>query len=148
MDACPIFSGTVRSNLFETLLLSLFCSYTVFVILQMALSFSTCMHKVKRSRTKFQKISLLELVSARIYRIRSLRNVAGRRVATFRYNVVDVHSRVVMDISTPLDKTTTLSGNFGKEISGFLCLLTVHLGIILDNDQLDTHLIYFTVRLL
>jgi len=27
-------------------------------------------------------------------------------------------------------------------------LLTVHLGIILDNDQLDTHLLYFTIRLL
>ena len=27
-------------------------------------------------------------------------------------------------------------------------LLTVHLSIILDNDQLDTHLLYFTIRLL
>ena len=30
----------------------------------------------------------------------------------------------------------------------FLCFLTVHLSIILDNDQLDTHLLYFTLRLL
>jgi len=27
-------------------------------------------------------------------------------------------------------------------------LLTAHLSIILDNDQLDTHLLYFTIRLL
>jgi len=27
----------------------------------------------------------------------------------------------------------------------FYVLLTVHLGIILDNDQLDTHLLYFTI---
>jgi len=27
-------------------------------------------------------------------------------------------------------------------------LLTVHIGIILDNAQLDTHLLYFTIRLL
>jgi len=27
-------------------------------------------------------------------------------------------------------------------------LLTVHLSLILNNDQLDTHLIYFTIRLL
>ena len=30
----------------------------------------------------------------------------------------------------------------------FYVLLTVHLIIILDNDQLDTHLLYFTIRLL
>jgi len=29
----------------------------------------------------------------------------------------------------------------------FNVLLTVHLSIILDNDQRDTHLLYFTVRL-
>ena len=28
----------------------------------------------------------------------------------------------------------------------FNVLLTVHLSIILDNDQLDTHLLYFTIR--
>jgi len=30
----------------------------------------------------------------------------------------------------------------------FFVFLTVHLGIILDNDQLDTRLLYFTIRLL
>jgi len=30
----------------------------------------------------------------------------------------------------------------------FYVLLTVHQSIILDNDQLDTHLLYFTTRLL
>ena len=30
----------------------------------------------------------------------------------------------------------------------FYVLLTVHLGIILDNDQLDAHLLYFTIYLL
>jgi len=30
----------------------------------------------------------------------------------------------------------------------FYVLLTVHLGISLDNDQLDTQLLYFTIRLL
>ena len=31
---------------------------------------------------------------------------------------------------------------------GFYILLAAHLSIILDNDQLDTHLLYFTIRLL
>ena len=30
----------------------------------------------------------------------------------------------------------------------FYVLLAVHLSIILDNDQRDTHLLYFTIRLL
>jgi len=30
----------------------------------------------------------------------------------------------------------------------FVFLLIVHLSIILDNDQLNTHLLYFTIRLL
>jgi len=30
----------------------------------------------------------------------------------------------------------------------FCVLLTLHLSITLDNDQLDTHLLYFTIRLL
>ena len=30
----------------------------------------------------------------------------------------------------------------------FYVLLTVHLSIMLGNDQLDTQLIYFTIRLL
>jgi len=30
----------------------------------------------------------------------------------------------------------------------FYVLLTVHLSISLDNDQLDGHLLYFTIRLL
>jgi len=30
----------------------------------------------------------------------------------------------------------------------FYVLLTVHFSIILDNDQLDTNLLYFTIRLL
>ena len=33
-------------------------------------------------------------------------------------------------------------------IDFFNVLLTVHLSIILDKDQLDTHLLYFTIRLL
>ena len=33
-------------------------------------------------------------------------------------------------------------------VSDFYILFTVHLSIILDNDQLDTHLLYFTMRLL
>ena len=33
-------------------------------------------------------------------------------------------------------------------INNFYVLLTVHLSIILGNDQLDTHLLYFTIRLL
>jgi len=32
--------------------------------------------------------------------------------------------------------------------NGFCVILTVHLSIILDNGQLDTHLFYFTIRLL
>ena len=35
-----------------------------------------------------------------------------------------------------------------KQILFFYVLLAVHLSIILDNDQLDTHLLYFTIRLL
>ena len=33
-------------------------------------------------------------------------------------------------------------------LANFYVLLTVHLSISLDNDQLDTHLLYFTIRLL
>jgi hypothetical protein len=32
--------------------------------------------------------------------------------------------------------------------TNFYVLLTVHLSVILDNDQLDTHLLYFTILLL
>ena len=35
-----------------------------------------------------------------------------------------------------------------KLLEFFYVLLTVHLCIILDNDQLDTHLLYFTICLL
>jgi len=35
-----------------------------------------------------------------------------------------------------------------KDMTNFYVLLTVHLSIILDNDQLDTHLLYFTIYLL
>ena len=34
-----------------------------------------------------------------------------------------------------------------KKLS-FYVLLTVHLSIILDNDELDAHLLYFTISLL
>jgi len=37
---------------------------------------------------------------------------------------------------------------YPNKINGFYVMLTVHLSIILDNDQLDTHLLYFTIRLL
>ena len=29
----------------------------------------------------------------------------------------------------------------------FLCFVDLHLSIILDNDQVDTHLLYFTIGL-
>ena len=32
-------------------------------------------------------------------------------------------------------------------VSEFYVLLAAYLGIFLDNDQLDTHLLYFTIRL-
>jgi len=35
-----------------------------------------------------------------------------------------------------------------KYMKNFYVLLTVHLSINLDNDQLDAHLFYFTIRLL
>jgi len=39
--------------------------------------------------------------------------------------------------------------NIYANISPKICvLLTVHLCIILDNEQLDTNLLYFTIRLL
>jgi len=34
----------------------------------------------------------------------------------------------------------------GDTFYQLLCFLTMHLSIILDNDQLDTQLLYFTVR--
>ena len=34
-----------------------------------------------------------------------------------------------------------------KKFFFFYVLLTVHLSIILDNDQLDAHLLYFTISL-
>ena len=39
-------------------------------------------------------------------------------------------------------------GNDSKKTSCFYFLLTLHLSIILDNDHLDTQLLYFTIRLL
>ena len=35
-----------------------------------------------------------------------------------------------------------------RDVTFFYVLLTVHLSVILDNDQIDTHLVYFTIRLL
>jgi len=35
-----------------------------------------------------------------------------------------------------------------KITANFYVLLTLHLSKILDNDQLDTQLLYFTIRLL
>ena len=32
------------------------------------------------------------------------------------------------------------------EVNIFYVLLTVHLSISLDNDQLDAHFLYFTIR--
>jgi len=42
----------------------------------------------------------------------------------------------------------TASDRRGQLSSYFYVLLTVHLSISLDNDQLDAHLLYFTIRLL
>ena len=39
-------------------------------------------------------------------------------------------------------------GSNKNSVTNFYVLLAVHLGIILDNDQLDTQLFYFTIRLL
>jgi len=36
--------------------------------------------------------------------------------------------------------------NTTQATANFYVLLTVHLSISLDNDQLDAHLLYFTVR--
>jgi len=36
----------------------------------------------------------------------------------------------------------------GKYFTDFYVLLVLHLSIILDNDQLDAHLLYFTTHLL
>ena len=42
----------------------------------------------------------------------------------------------------------TISATVLFPVLVFYVLLTVHLSIRLDNDQLDTHLLYFTIRLL
>jgi len=44
-------------------------------------------------------------------------------------------------------KATGLCKDFKPDKSIYV-LLTVHLSVILDNDQLDTHLLYFTICLL
>ena len=62
-------------------------------------------------------------------------------------------------VHSPLNHVTRLLARkyiikFIRRISFGLCdtksyvLLTVHLNIILDNDQLDAHLLYFTIPLL
>jgi len=38
--------------------------------------------------------------------------------------------------------------NFVVIVHNFYVLLTIRLSIILDNDQLDAHLLYFTIHLL
>ena len=35
-----------------------------------------------------------------------------------------------------------------RKVAEYYVMLTVHLSITLDNDQFDTHLLYFTIRLL
>ena len=51
----------------------------------------------------------------------------------------------IEQLALPLDG---FSRNFIFDfISNFYVLLTVHLSIILDNDQRDAHLLYFTIRL-
>jgi len=48
-----------------------------------------------------------------------------------------------------LDKVSMANHGPKNEVSNFFdVLLTVHLSIILDNDQPDTNLLYFTIRLL
>ena len=48
----------------------------------------------------------------------------------------------------PAASSTCTEGNKWNQNRCFCVLLTMHLTIILDNDQLDTHLLYFTIRLL
>ena len=52
----------------------------------------------------------------------------------------------VIESSVPSDFSYICSLNLAAKYS--YVLLTVHLSIILDNDQLDTQLLYFTIRLL
>ena len=51
-------------------------------------------------------------------------------------------------MSTGLFDFRALPMNSSLEVFFFYVLLTVHLSIILHNYQLDTHLLYFTIRLL
>ena len=47
-----------------------------------------------------------------------------------------------------LTATRTALISFVTRFLNFYVTLTFHLGIILGNDQLDTQLLYFTIRLL
>ena len=46
------------------------------------------------------------------------------------------------------ERSLNATASNGESIFFFYVLLTVYLGISLDNDQLDTHLLYFTICLL
>ena len=59
--------------------------------------------------------------------------------------------------TTQFDRTNASKEYFSNDhylaftqncVLDFYVLLAAHLSIILDNDQLDTHLLYFTIRLL
>ena len=63
-------------------------------------------------------------------------NKATKKLVSLAYLCVDIEE---------IDVTNCLV-IFG--VQNFYVLLTVHLSIILDNDQLDTHLLYFTIRFL
>jgi len=56
--------------------------------------------------------------------------------------------RNVGDLRKQFDQILSLAYSFkyNSNITIFYLLLTVHLSIILDNDQLDTHLLYFILQ--
>ena len=68
-----------------------------------------------------------------------------------QYAFLDTLKLVKTDVSFSMGYFVLVSSVFIEERltkpGSFYVLLTVHLTIILDNDKLDTQLLYFTIRL-
>ena len=76
-----------------------------------------------------------------------MRAVLGLNIAMAK-QVADSKTGVVASRADKVAFPSAKISGLIYTIHNFYVLLTVHLSIILDNDQIDIHLFYFTIRLL
>jgi len=54
--------------------------------------------------------------------------------------------RVILSVAFPIQDNPKRAIWLSNLIKEFLCVVDLRLSINLDNDQLDAHLLYFTIR--